>query len=390
VKKPFAPKEESPAAQLPPFSPQGFPAERSSRPTIFEPASDTNPSGRRTVAYGESSLTTNLADAPEVVVVSEAADAKTGTVITSLPMATPVGGGAAKDSSRLIEKSDSLGAWVVWIIIIILTLAAGLIAWRLFSSRKQQTAAVTSQPVEPSTSPDVAPGPAQFPAVSVVAPEGMVYVPGGAFRMGRDGGDEFESPAHPLTVSPFFIDRTEVTNEEYQRFVSATGHRAPVHWVDGKIPDGQAKFPVVNVSWDDANAYAQWANKRLPTEEEWEFAARGADERIYPWGNDWRQENANAGRDRLGGLVEAGRYAAGASPFGALDMSGNVWEWTASDYQDYPGRKTPSSLASAGLKVIRGGAYDVPPKRATATYRGALSPDRIPDKTGFRLARDVQ
>jgi serine/threonine-protein kinase len=292
----------------------------------------------------------------------------------------------------LVQKSDSAGALIVWIIIITLTVAAGIIAWRLLRSHKQPLSSGAGQEIEQATpvaavSPDVVPSPGASPAVSVIAPEGMVYVPGGSFMMGRDEGDEYESPAHPVSVRPFFIDRTEVTNEDYQRFVSATGYRAPVHWVDGKISEGQAKYPVVNVSWDDANAYAQWANKRLPTEIEWEFAARGTDGRLYPWGSGWKPEHANAGRP---GLVEVGSYALGASPFGALDMTGNAWEWTASDYEDYPGRKTPTSLAGTGLKVIRGGAYDVPPKRATATYRGAIPPDRIPDKTGFRCARDAQ
>jgi serine/threonine protein kinase, bacterial len=218
----------------------------------------------------------------------------------------------------------------------------------------------------------------------------MVFVPGGIFKMGRDDGDELERPAHIVEVKPFFIDRNEVTNEEYQRFVSATGHRAPAHWAGGKIPEGQTNFPVVNVSWDDANAYARWANKRLPTEAEWEFAARGTDGRIYPWGSGWKRDYANAGRSRNGALIETGRYGPGASPFGALDLCGNVWEWTSSEFADYPGRKIASSLAGAGLKVIRGGAYNVMPQRATSTYRGAVPPDRFFDKTGFRCAREAQ
>src|SRR5262249_24950691 len=160
--------------------------------------------------------------------------------------------------------------------------------------------------------------------------EGMVYVPGGQFEMGRSNGDEYERPAHIVIVEPFFIDRTEVTNEQYQRFVTETGHRAPTHWQNGKFTPGEAKLPVFNVSWYDANAYARWAGKRLPTEAEWEFAARGADGRLYPWGNAWNASVSNAGHANGGRLVEVGHFPAGTSPFGALDMCGNVWEWTAS------------------------------------------------------------
>ncbi len=365
------------------------PSDRDLRPAVFEPPAADRRGGRRTDAIGESSLTASLAGDSEAAVASSEAEAQTETLVTSLPKTAPP---AYADSSHSVRRSDSVGAWVVWMIIAVLALAAGLVAWRLLKNQQEQVSSASNQTAAqpaPESSPGVAPGAVQSASESAAAPEGMVYVPGGTFNQGREGGDEFESPAHAVTVKPFFIDRNEVTNEEYQRFVSA-GHRAPLHWGDGKLPEGQAKFPVVNVSWDDAYGYAQWANKRLPTEAEWEFAARGTDERIYPWGSGWKEDYANVGRNKDAGLMEVGRFAAGASPFGALDMCGNVWEWTSSDYEDYPGRKTPSSLAGAGLKVIRGGAYDVPPKRATATYRGAIPPDRIPDKTGFRCARDVQ
>ncbi|MGH9854089.1 MAG: SUMF1/EgtB/PvdO family nonheme iron enzyme [Blastocatellia bacterium] len=368
--------------------------ERSQRPTAIEPLSDGG--GRKTDAFGEPVLTSNIATASVPTVPSISTDTRPDTVVTSFPKAA-TGPGAVNDPTRLVQKSDSLGAVVVWMIILILAVGAGFVAWRLFNNQRQQASSAADQ-AEAQPSPDaattaapgVSPSAAPTAAAPAPAPDGMVYVPGGIFKMGREGGDEFESPAHPVSVKPFFIDRTEVTNEEYQRFVSAEGHRAPAHWSDGKFPEGQAKFPVVNVSWDDAKAFARWANKRLPTEAEWEFAARGTDNRLYPWSGGWRQDYANAGRDKNGSLIAVGSLTLGASPFGAFDMSGNAWEWTASDYEDYPGRKPPSALAGAGLKVIRGGSYDVPPKSATTTYRGAIPPDRTPDKTGFRLARDVQ
>ncbi|MBO0858495.1 MAG: SUMF1/EgtB/PvdO family nonheme iron enzyme [Chloracidobacterium sp.] len=291
-------------------------------------------------------------------------------------------------TEQLVERSDSRGAILVWIIIATLGVGAGLVAWRLWTNQKNLSRAHHQAPQQsqpPGASPQASPALKQ-----ATGPAGMIFVSGGTFKMGRDGGAEVERPAHIVEVNPFFIDRNEVTNEEYQHFVSATNRRAPAHWVGGVIPSGQLKYPVVNVTWNDASAYARWSKKRLPTEAEWEFAARGTDGRLYPWGKEWIPNLANAGMGKNGRVVETGRYALGASPFGALDMSGNVWEWTASDFKDYPGHKIHSLLSGAGLKVIRGGAYDVDVKNVTTTYRGAVSPDRAYNNTGFRCARDAK
>ncbi|MGH9768242.1 MAG: SUMF1/EgtB/PvdO family nonheme iron enzyme, partial [Blastocatellia bacterium] len=384
----FRTQTDSPTGRL-----QASLSDRGPRPAAVEPLAEIERTGRKTMAINDS-LTTNFPNSTDPL-IARPTDPNPETMITTLPDAVSVG------AEQSIERSDSQGAIVVWMIIATLAVAAGFVAWRLWTGQKnsslsgspslsQSSNQSTPQPENAllGATPETAAGPNR--AVAPGTPDGMVLVPGGVFRMGRNDGDEFESPAHDVEINPFFIDRTEVTNEEYQRFVSATGYRAPAHWADGKIPDGQTKFPVVNVTWDDANAYARWANKRLPTEAEWEFAARGSDGRIYPWGNNWRQDYANAGRSRNGGLVETGSYAPGASPFGALDMCGNAWEWTSSDFKDYPGKKTASSLASAGFKVIRGGAFDAAQKNVTTTYRGAISPDSVPDKTGFRCARDIQ
>src|SRR5262249_32020427 len=232
-------------------------------------------------------------------------------------------------------------------------------------------------------SPQAAPSSSQTPAVT--APEGMVFVSGGVFEMGRNGGDETESPPHKVKVKPFFIDRTEVTNEEYQHFIDATAHAAPTTWVDKKFPAGAGKLPVVNVTWNDADTYSKWANKRLPSEEEWEFAARGTDGRLYPWGKEWNRAFANVGVGSGGRIVEAGGNVSGASPFGALDMCGNVWEWTSSKLLKYSNRAEiwPG-------RVIRGGAYDANNIVSTATYRGVLQPDKPYPKVGFRSVRDVK
>ena len=218
-------------------------------------------------------------------------------------------------------------------------------------------------------------------------PPGMSYVPGGIFTMGSNAGDEYERPAHKVTLSPFFIDKYEVTCEEYARFLAETNHpRLPIGWRGRSCPDGSGRMPVRGVSWDDASAYARWAGKRLPTEEEWELAARGTDARRYPWGDDWRPGLANA--DGRSGAAEVGQYG-GASPSGAFDMVGNVWEWTASQPATYPGGPV-LTLKAGDFRVIRGGAWSTPKSQATTTYRGYLERGSGDiDKTGFRCAKDV-
>jgi len=287
-------------------------------------------------------------------------------------------------------------------LLVILAVAAGTI-WVV----RNKTAKNISSPTPETASPtpavivEASPPPSATPAPPV-APEGMVYVPGGEFRLGRDDGDDYERPAHPVKVSPFFIDVTEVTNEAYQKFVDANGYLPPPSWKDGKFPAGSEKLPVTDVSWEDANAYAKWAGKRLPTEEEWEFAARGTDNRLYPWGIDWKPGFSNITESGGGKkkLAPVGSFAQGVSPFNTLDMSGNAWEWTASDLKAYPGGnlKVPDEYAKSTLKVIRGGSFSVPPERATATVRRGWPASREdwpeganPDysQTGFRCAQDA-
>jgi formylglycine-generating enzyme required for sulfatase activity len=219
---------------------------------------------------------------------------------------------------------------------------------------------------------------------------GMVFVGAGTFLMGRnasDGGDEYERPAHKVTMKSFFVDINEVTRQQYQDFVNKTGHAAPANWADKHFPAGTGQLPVTDVTWDDANAYAKWSGKRLPTEEEWEFAARDSTRWRYPWGNDWKPGEANAdGASR--GLADVGSYK-GASPYGVKDMIGNAWEWTASKLIAYPGGKLPQP-PSDDVRVIRGGSYDESANGATTTYRGFLkvSGDKY-DKTGFRCVKDA-
>ncbi len=224
------------------------------------------------------------------------------------------------------------------------------------------------------------------------APSGMVYVSGGEFMMGRDekdGGDEYERPAHKVTVRSFFADINEVTRQQYQDFVNQTGHAAPANWTNKHFAPGTGHQPVTDVTWDDANAYAKWAGERLPTEEEWEFAARGTDGRRYPWGNDWTGDLANANSARKD-LTDVGSFK-GNSPFGLSDMSGNAWEWTASKLAAYPGGQL-SNRPNGDLRVIRGGSFDSDKDTATTTFRRGYPAhgDFDYSKTGFRCVKDVR
>jgi hypothetical protein len=217
----------------------------------------------------------------------------------------------------------------------------------------------------------------------------MAYVAGNEFTMGNDVGDDSERPQHKVILKPFFIDITEVTCEEYEKFIRATSRQPPPTWANGHYPSGWERRPVTGISWDDANAYAEWAGKRLPTEQEWEFAARGADGRLYPWGSEWKIGLANAGPTSPGHVVDVGARSGGVSPFGAVDMVGNAWEWTASDFVAYPGGRLPGQSTEM-LKVIRGGCFLSRPDQATVTIRvgwPARGGDEY-DNTGFRCAKD--
>ena len=168
------------------------------------------------------------------------------------------------------------------------------------------------------------------------APEGMVLVPAGDFVMGSPEDDPHaesdEMPQRRVNLPAFYIDKFEVSNIDYKRFVEATKYPAPDHWLDGKYPEGMDFFPVYNVSWWEARAFAQWAGKRLPTEAEWEKAARGTDGRRFPWGDKFVTELANSGA----GYAAVNAFLDGTSVFGAVNMAGNVAEWTASVYEPYP------------------------------------------------------
>ncbi|MFQ3640546.1 MAG: bifunctional serine/threonine-protein kinase/formylglycine-generating enzyme family protein [Chloracidobacterium sp.] len=231
------------------------------------------------------------------------------------------------------------------------------------------------------------------PVPTPQAPPGMVYIPGGKFIMGNNASaDDFEKPEHERQVAPFFLDKTEVTNEQYAQFVQETGHPPPLNWKGQKtFPPGTAKLPVAEVSWDDAQAFAKWAGKRLPTEVEWEYAARGVDRRLYPWGNEFDPAKLNAGRD-ISQIKDQRRQVGsfpGESPFGLLDMAGNVSEWTESGYDLYPGSQAVVKPQFQPLKIVRGGCF-ADDARKTMSTRRLMNERTFRDlSTGFRCAKDV-
>ena len=154
-----------------------------------------------------------------------------------------------------------------------------------------------------------------------IFPSEMQLIPGGYFYSGE------ESSAKKIFLDSYLIDKTPITNTEYQKFIKATGYHPPEHWKNGQIPKGEENHPVYNVSWYDAKAYASFMEKRLPTEEEWEKAARGSDKRIYPWGNNFDVNFCNILRKNKG-ATPVEKYPLGRSYYGLYDMAGNVWEWT--------------------------------------------------------------
>ncbi|MGA7670298.1 MAG: SUMF1/EgtB/PvdO family nonheme iron enzyme [Nitrolancea sp.] len=227
----------------------------------------------------------------------------------------------------------------------------------------------------------------------------MVLIPAGPFTMGSDDGPQSERPAHQVHVEAVWIDRDPVTVRAYAEFVASTGRPAPPSWRGGTPQRGRANYPVVDVTWDEARAFAAWAGKRLPTEAEWEKSAAWDDaaqhSRRWPWGDVWESGRANAGSGILAifrnrGPNEVGRFSpASDSAFGVACMAGNVWEWTSSLFLPYPyePRDGRENLSAAGSRVLRGGSWSNPPDQARCASRLALPPRRILDGVcGFRCA----
>jgi formylglycine-generating enzyme required for sulfatase activity len=238
----------------------------------------------------------------------------------------------------------------------------------------------------------------------------MVMVPGGEFMMGSAGGSYDETPSHKVRLTAFLIDRHEVTNAQFERFLKASSYKVQGPWRRG-YGANQGEFPCRYVTWFDAKAYADWAGRQLPSEAQWEMAARGTKNFTFPWGMQWQEGLSCSAMDVSAGPRKVGSFPKGASPYGCLDMAGNVWEWVNDWYDRYyyqsfkavadnptgppdgaqpEGRflksKTASGNERSTLKVIRGGGWAGTADDARSSRRMWGNPSYWLDDTGFRLA----
>jgi formylglycine-generating enzyme required for sulfatase activity len=223
----------------------------------------------------------------------------------------------------------------------------------------------------------------------------LMYVPAGEFTMGSDS-DSDEQPIHQVHTEAFWIDQTEVTNAMYARCVNDNQCDPPnninsdtheSYFGNSEFDD----FPVIYVSWEDAKAYCQWAERRLPTEAEWEKASRGTDARIYPWGNAEPKDSLLNFNQNIGDTTEVGSYPQGASIYGTLDMSGNVWEWVNDWYDSTYYQNSPSSNplgpSTGEYKVLRGGSWYDSDNSVRSANRDGSNPTYTNSNIGFRCSR---
>ncbi len=304
----------------------------------------------------------------------------------SLPTARPSFPQSQPAFVAIPEKPKRTSLPTVGVVALVFILLAGGVAGYLLL-RPKATTTTTSSRTQGTT-------PAKPPA----AKADLVEIPGGTFEMGRNDGLFQERPEHSVTVQTFYMDRTEVTNEEYAQFVREMNYETPSHWLRGKPLPLQEKWPVGNVSPRDAEAFAKWRSQRdgvtyrLPTEEEWEYAARnGGQYKLYPWGDHWEDKRAVV---READAKPVGTFPDGANQWGVVDLIGNVWEWTSSKASLYPGTSKEIPAATKDWVVTRGGSYSSDPNDRqillSATYRDWFDPTSRQPNYGFRLVRSVQ
>ena len=238
----------------------------------------------------------------------------------------------------------------------------------------------------------------------------MVLVPAGEFIMGTNRTDpenthlkigtvkplyKDQRPERKVHLDAFYIDQYEVTNLEYKKFIDATQFpELPGHWEEGMYPEGEKDLPVTNVTWREALTYALWAGKRLPTEAQWEKAARGTDGRLFPWGDDYQKGWANVGVDGAKALVKGGSFPKDVSPYNVHDLAGNVMEWTQSWYERYPGNDYQFKKFGKEFKVLRGNGFQKGGHYFLEAYRYAFyrtegKPDEYFENVGFRCVMPI-
>lgn len=289
----------------------------------------------------------------------------------------PVGsGGGLRDQNHTSRFSDSYWYWRV---------AEGIpktpmMPWKSLLSEDQIWKVIAfihtfSHKGKPSQHTDYK-AEARTKKIIVKDPAPMMLVPAGEFTMGSNEGSDDEKPVHKSYLNAYHIDKYEVTVGQYGEFLDDTSFDPPPTWTTMVQPPNENR-PVVNVDWKDANNYCRWAGKRLPTEAEWEKAARGADGRMYPWGNDPpNQLRANYGKgkwDNHNTLVPVGQLKDGQSPYGIYDLAGNVWEWVndwydPTYYATSPSRN-PTGPETGKYKVLRGGSWDLAPESLRSSHR---------------------
>lgn len=275
------------------------------------------------------------------------------------------------------KKSSPLPYIAIGLLVLLLGGGAG--GYFIYRARRPAPVVVPVKPADPLDVPTKA---------------DLVDVPGGAFKMGRDDGLQTEAPAHQVTVGGFAIDKTEVTNFEYAQFVKETGHAPPSQWNGPRPPAGEERIPVSNVSNEDAVAFAQWRSQRdhvtyrLPTEAEWEYAARNGDkDNLYPWGDAWQAGNAVSQESGAIKPDEVGKHPQGVNRWGVQDLMGNVYEWTSSKATLYPGNPLKLPDQYKDWIVIRGGGYGTPTNNMSGTMRDWFAATYKSPLLGFRLVR---
>lgn len=299
-----------------------------------------------------------------------------------------------------IEKNQDKVKPVLLIVIFVLALLLIYFAYTAGKTKGQQQ----EQAQEKSATVDTS----QAKTVNIQSSE-MVLVPAGKFIMGTDDVDasgksqEFgfneplylnEQPRREIDLPAFYIDKYEVSNEQFLAYLRALGKYSEqdIGAIVERLEMTAPKLPVRNITWYKADEYCRFVGKRLPTEAEWEKAARGTDGREYPWGNDWNAEYVNKGQGEAD-VMPVGSLEQGQSPYGAFDMAGNVMEWTADWYEAYPGAEYKSPNYGQKRKVARGGSWGgvghyVIPHYFRTAYRFNFKPDQAFNDVGFRCAKD--